>query len=430
VLDLKRIREDPEGVKAALRRRGPEQDAEIDRVLAADARRRELLAEVEQLKAERNQISEQVSQLKRSGGDAETLIAQSRALGERIAELDDQVRTVEAEQEAALLLVPNLPDADVPDGTTEEENVIVRTWGQPRRFDFPPKPHWEIGEALGIMDFERASKLSGSMFDLLKGPGARLRRALIDFMLDVHTREHGYTEVWPPSLVLRRTLVASGHLPKFEADQFHVPQVDGFLIPTAESPLANLHRDEILSADDLPLYYVAYTPCFRDEKVSAGKESRGMIRRDQFDKVELFKYCLPEQSAEELEKLVANAETIYQRLGLPYRTVVLCAGEMGTASAKTYDPMAWFPGLDKWLELSSCSNCRDWQGRRANLRFRRNPRSKPEFVHTLNGSGLAVGRTLACVVENYQQADGSVRVPEALAPYMGGLETIGPPPQP
>ena len=426
MLDLKRIRDDPEGIKAALRRRGPGQEADVDRVLAADARRRELLTEVEGLKAKRNKLSEQVSQLKRSGGDAEAVIAQSRALGERIAELDEQVRAVEAEREAALLLVPNVPDEDTPDGTTEEENVIVRTWGEPRKFDFQPKPHWELGERLGIMDFERASKLSGSMFDLLKGAGAQLRRALIDFMLDVHTKEHGYKEVWPPALVLRRTLVASGHLPRFEADQFHVPQVDGFLIPTAESPLANLHRDEILSSDDLPLYYTAYTPCFRDEKVSAGRESRGMIRRDQFDKVELFKYCLPEDSAEELEKLVANAETIYQRLGLPYQMALLCPGEMAAAAAKAYDPMAWFPGLDKWLELSSCSNCLDWQARRANIRFRRGPKGKPEFVHTLNGSGLAVGRTLACVVENYQQADGSVRVPEALVAYMGGVEVIGP----
>jgi len=308
-----------------------------------------------------------------------------------------------------------------------DDNVIVREWGAPREFDFEPKPHWEIGAALDIIDFERATKISGAMFDLLKGDGARLRRALIDWMLDVHTREQGYREVSPPLLINTESLTASGQLPKFEENLFRVRDNDLWLSPTSEVQLTNLFRDEILEAEQLPIYVTAHTPCWRWEKVGAGKESRGMIRQYQFDKVEMYRFVAPETSFDELEKLVADAETLYQRLGIPYRLALLCAGDLGFAAAKTYDPMAWFPGVGKWMELSSCSNCLDFQARRANLRYRPAPRAKPQFLHTLNGSGLAVGRTLACILENYQQADGSVRIPDALVPYMGGLEVIAPP---
>ncbi|MCJ7822463.1 MAG: serine--tRNA ligase, partial [Armatimonadetes bacterium] len=352
------------------------------------------------------------------------MVAEMRRVGDRIKELEQTLREVETEQERLALEIPNIPDASTPVGTTEEENVIVREWGEPRKFDFEPKPHWEIAVNLDIVDFERAATIAGANFEVFKGAGARLRRALINFMLDLHTREHGYTEVAPPVLARRDSLVASGHLPKFEEDQFHVRENDMFLIPTAESALANLHRDEILEAEALPLRYVAYTPCFRHEKFSAGKESRGLIRQFQFDKVEMFKFVTPETSMHELESLLGNAERVYQLLGIPYKLALLCAGEMSVAAAKAYDPMAWFPGTGKWMELSSCSNCLDWQARRANVRFRRERGAKPEFVHTLNGSGLAVGRTFAAILENHQQEDGSVTVPEALRGYMNGLTVI------
>ena len=302
--------------------------------------------------------------------------------------------------------------------------MIVREWGEPRAFDFEPKPHWEIATDLDIVDFDRATNIAGANFELFKGVGARLRRALIDFMLDVHTKEHGYTEVALPIIARRDSLIASGHLPKFEDDQFHLRENDMFLIPTAEASLVNIHRDEILEADTLPRSYVAHTPCFRYEKFGAGKESRGLIRQFQFDKVEMFKFVLPETSADGLESLVQHAETVYHRLGIPYKLALLCAGEMSVAATKAYDPMAWFPGTGSWMELSSCSNCLDWQARRANIRFRREQGAKPEFVHTLNGSGLAVGRTFAAILENYQEEDGSVSVPEVLVPYMGGIGVI------
>lgn len=422
MLDPKLIRESPDLVKAGLKKRGAE--TSLQPFLEADARRRALLTESETLKHERNQVSDEIAKAKQAGQDASARIEQMREVSQRIKVLDDQVREVEAKIEELLLALPNLPDESVPDGLTEDENEIVRTWGQPRKFDFQPKPHWEIGPALGILDFERAAKIAGARFEVLRGAGAQLRRALIDLMIDVHTKEHGYTEIFPPILASRDTLTASGHLPMFEEDQFHVKERDLLLIPTAESPLANLHRDEILEGNQLPLYYVAYTPCFRYEKVGAGKESRGLIRQYQFDKVELFKYTSPETSMEELKTLVQNAEAIYQRLNLPYKLELHCAGDMSPAAVKAYDPLAWFPGTEKWLELSSCSLCTDWQARRANIRYRPQPGAKPAFVHTLNGSGLAVGRTLAAVLENYQQEDGSVRIPEALVPYMDGLEVI------
>ncbi len=423
MLDLRLIRANPELVRQAIEKRRQEATV-LDELLAADTRRRALLVEVETLKAERNRVSGEVAKLKAQKADASDLITQMRAVGERIKELDEHVREAEAEAERLALLLPNITDDSVPAGNTEEENIIVREWGEPRAFDFEPKGHWEIGTALDIIDFEAATKIAGANFEVFKGAGALLRRALINFMLDVHTREEGYREVAPPLLARRDSLIASGHLPKFEDDQFHVCENDLFLIPTSESALANIHRDEILSAAQLPIHYVAYTPCFRYEKFSAGKESRGLIRQFQFDKVEMFKFVLPETSYDELEALVKNAEGIYQRLGLPYKLALLCAGEMSIAAAKGYDPMAWFPGAGKWMELSSVSNCTDWQARRANIRFRREQGGKTEFVHTLNGSGLAVGRTLACILENYQNEDGSVTVPEALRGYMGGMERI------
>jgi seryl-tRNA synthetase len=423
MLDLRFIRTNPDVVRQGIEKRGQDTSV-LDQLLAADERRRSLLVEVETLKAERNRVSGEIAKVKAAKGDASEMIAAMRSVGDRIKGLEEQTREAEAETERLALLIPNLPDESVPAGDTEEQNVIVREWGEPRQFDFEPKGHWEIGVGLGILDFEQAAKIAGANFEVFKGQGARLRRALIAFMLDQHTKEEGYREVAPPLLARRDSLIASGHLPKFEEDQFHVCENDLFLIPTSESALANLHRDEILDAAQLPLRYVAYTPCFRYEKFSAGKESRGLIRQFQFDKVEMFKFVLPETSMDELESLVRNAETVYQRLGLPYKLALLCAGEMSMAAVKGYDPMAWFPGVGKWMELSSCSNCGDWQARRASIRFRREQGARPEFVHTLNGSGLAVGRTFACILENYQNEDGSVTVPEALVPYMDGVARI------
>ncbi len=423
MLDLRFIRANPDTVRAGIRKRGQD-TAVVDSLLSADEKRRALLTEVEELKARRNRVSDEIAAIKRNKGDASDLIAEMREVSGRIKSLDAQVREAEAEVERLALLVPNLPDDSTPEGDSEEQNVIVREWGEPREFLFEPKPHWEIAVNLDIVDFERATRIAGANFEVFKGAGARLRRALINFMLDLHTQA-GFVETAPPVLARRDALVASGHLPKFEEEQFHVRENDMFLIPTAESALANLHRDEILDGDSLPRYYCAHTPCFRYEKFGAGKESRGLIRQFQFDKVELFKFVLPETSAEELESLVRQAELVYRKLGIPYRLALLCAGEMSMAAAKAYDPLAWFPGTGQWMELSSCSNCLDWQARRANVRFRRKREAKPEFVHTLNGSGLAVGRTLACILENYQNEDGSVTVPEALVPYMDGVKVIG-----
>ena len=423
MLDIRLIRTDPEKVRQGFVKRGQD-PAPLDALFRADERRREVLQEVEALRAERNRVSEEIGKLKKGGSDAAEMVAEMRRVGDRIKAIEEDLREVEVEFDRLMLEMPNIPDSSAPAGADEDHNVIVREWGEPRAFDFEPRPHWEIAANLDIVDFERATKIAGANFEVFKGAGALLRRALIGFMLDVHTKEHGYTEVAPPILARRDALIASGHLPKFEEDQFHIRENDMFLIPTGESALANLHRDEILEADRLPLNYVAYTPCFRHEKFGAGKESRGLIRQFQFDKVEMFKFVQPESSMDELESLVRQAETIYQRLGIPYKLALMCAGEMSMAAAKAYDPMAWFPGTDKWMELSSCSNCLDWQARRANVRFRPEKGAKPEFVHTLNGSGLAVGRTFAAILENYQQEDGSVTVPEGLRGYMDGLAVI------
>jgi len=347
------------------------------------------------------------------------LIAELRRLGDRIDALENRIAELEAQLEDQLLRLPNIPAPDVPVGKGPEDNVIVRSWGNPREFAFSPLPHWELGERLGIIDFERGVKLSGSRFYVLRGAGARLQRALIAFMLDLHTKEHGYTEIYPPFMVKRQCMVGSGNLPKFADNLYHDDEDDFWFIPTAEVPLTNLHRDEILPPGVLPLYYVSYTACFRREKMAAGKDTRGIKRGHQFDKVELYKFTEPESSDEELEKLVQDAEDVCRRLGIPYRVVKLCTGELGFASRRSYDIEMWAPGCGEWLEVSSCSNCGDFQARRANIRYRPEPEAKPRFVHTLNGSGLALPRVVIALMENYQQADGSIRVPEVLIPYVG-----------
>ncbi|PZN06651.1 MULTISPECIES: serine--tRNA ligase [Thermaerobacter] len=423
MLDLRFVRQNPEVVRAALRRRRVE-EGDLDALLEADARWRRDLQRLEELRAQRNETSEAIGRLRRQGADASELIAAMRRVGETIKELEERVRRLEQEIQERLLRIPMIPDPDVPEGDDAEDNVEVRRWGEPPRFDFEPKAHWDLGPALGILDFERAAKITGARFTVFRDRGARLVRALIQFMLDLHTQEHGYTEVLPPFLVHRQSMVGTGQLPKFEDDAFRVADSDLFLVPTAEVPVTNLYRDEILDAAQLPIYHVAYTPCFRAEAGSAGRDTRGLIRQHQFDKVELVKFVHPDRSAEEHERLVADAEAVLQRLGLPYRVVLICTGDMGFAQAKQYDLEVWMPSYGRYVEISSCSNYRDYQARRANIRFRPEPGARPRFVHTLNGSGLAVGRTLAALLENYQQADGSVVIPEALRPYMGGVQRL------
>jgi seryl-tRNA synthetase len=382
------------------------------------------LANIERLKEKKNRLSGEIGKLKKSGGDAAALMRQGEEVSEAIRNAEGPLGDIEARFERWMLTLPNLPHASVKIGKNETENKEVRRWGEPLRFDFTPKNHWDIGEELGILDFERAAKIAGARFAVYRGAGARLERALINFMLDLHTIENGYTEVLPPALANRASLVGTGQLPKFEEDLFRIAQGEYFLIPTAEVPLTNLHRDELLEKDDLPIKYVAYTPCFRSEAGSYGKDVRGLIRQHQFNKVEMVKFTEPETSYEELESMVRNAEEVLQRLKIAYRVVELCTGDIGFASAKTYDLEVWLPGQNTYREISSCSNCEDFQARRANIRYRKEKKGRPIFVHTLNGSGLAVGRTLVAVLENYQQKDGSVIVPEALRPYMGGLERI------
>jgi seryl-tRNA synthetase len=422
MLDIKLFRDNPDFVREALGKRNGTYD--VDAVLAVDAHRRDMLYQVEQLKAEQNKASGEIANLKRNKQDATEAIAAMKEVSDRIKELDDKAREADAELRNMLLMIPNFPADTVPVGKSEDDNVVARKWGEPKQFDFEPKDHVALGEALGIFDFECATKLTGARFCLSKGPGARLERALLNFMLDVHTTEHGYTETLPPFMVNSDSMQGTGQLPKFAADLFKLENTDFWLIPTAEVPVTNIHRDEILDASVLPVKYTAYTPCFRSEAGSYGKDTRGMIRVHQFNKVELVKFVLPENSWEELESLTNNAEEILKRLGLPYQVVTLCTGDIGFSAAKTYDLEVWLPGQNRYREISSCSNFTDFQARRANIRFRRD--KKPEFVHTLNGSGLAVGRTAVAIMENYQQQDGSVVVPEVLRPYMGGLEVIEP----
>ncbi len=422
MLDITRIRKEPDVVKVALASRG-EDPSVIDQVLAVDERWRGLLTELEDLRAERNRVSKEIGRMK-DPAEREARIAEMRAVGQRIAELEDQVRQAEAERERLLLSIPNLPHPSVTVGPDETHNRVVREWGEPREFDFEPIPHWDLGPELGIIDFERGVKLSGSRFYVLRGAGARLQRALIAWMLDVHTREHGYTEIYPPFVVKEECLVGAGQLPKFADNLYHDVEDDIWLVPTAEVPLTNLHRDEILSADALPLRYVAYTACFRREKVSAGRDVRGIKRVHQFDKVEMYQFTTPETSYQVLEEMVEHAVDLCRRLQIPHRVVEICTGDLGFTVTKTYDIEMWAPGCGEWLEVSSVSNCEDFQARRANIRYRPEPKAKPRFVHTLNGSGLALPRVMIAILENYQQADGSVVVPEVLRPWMGGLEVI------
>jgi seryl-tRNA synthetase len=413
MLDIRLIREKPELVRQALEKRGD--SFALDTILEIDGRYRTLLRQTEELRAKHNEASKQLSKSKEKPPE---LIAQMRQLGEQISSLQQQTKEAKADLDSLLLELPNMPHSSVPLGRGAADNVVVRTWGKPKEFPFKPLPHWELGEKLGIIDFQQGVKLSGTRFYVLKGLGARLQRALISFMLDVHVSEHGYEEIYPPFMVKRECMVGSGNLPKFGDNLYHDEQDDFWFVPTAEVPLTNLHRDEILSADSLPIHYVAYTPCFRREKMAAGTDTRGIKRGHQFDKVELYKVTAPDSSDEELEKLVADAEDICRRLAIPYRVVQLCTGDLGFAACKTYDIEMWAPGCAEWLEVSSCSNCCDFQARRANIRYRPEAGAKSEFVHTLNGSGLALPRVLIGVLENYQQADGTVLIPEALEPYL------------
>lgn len=421
MLDVKFIRDNLDQAEATLATRGGNISLAGFREL--DARRRKLLTESETLKALKNSVSDEISRVK-DKSTVKDKIAEMKDVSAKIKTLDDELKTVEEEFGNLLMTVPNLPHVTTPIGKSEDDNVVVRSWGVPPVFDFPVKAHWDIGEDLGILDFERGAKITGARFCLSKGAGARLERALISFMLDLHTTEHGYTEVLPPFMVNRASMTATGQLPKFEEDLFRLVDPDFLLIPTAEVPVTNIHRDEILKKSDLPISYTAHTPCFRREAGSHGKDTRGLIRQHQFNKVELVKFVHPEESQAELEKLTGHAEKVLQLLELPYRVLALCSGDIGFSACKTYDLEVWLPGQNLYREISSCSSFGDFQARRAAIRFREEEKSKPEFVHTLNGSGLAVGRTLVAILENYQQADGSVIIPAALRPYMGGMEQI------
>ena len=400
--------------------------SDFDQFEELDTKRRELIVKVEELKGKRNEVSQQVAALKREKKDADHLIKEMREVGEDIKKLDEELRTVESSLDKIMLSIPNIPHESVPVGETEDDNVEVRKWGELPEFSFEPKPHWDIADQLDILDFERAGKVTGSRFVFYKGLGARLERALYNFMLDLHVDEYGYTEVIPPYMVNRASMTGTGQLPKFEEDAFKIREEDYFLIPTAEVPITNLHRDEILSADELPINYAAFSACFRSEAGSAGRDTRGLIRQHQFNKVELVKFVKPEDSYEELEKLTNQAEKVLQLLELPYRVMSMCTGDLGFTAAKKYDIEVWIPSQNTYREISSCSNFEAFQARRANIRFRREAKGKPEHVHTLNGSGLAVGRTVAALLENYQQEDGSVIIPKALRPYMGNRDVIQP----
>ncbi len=424
MLDIKFVRANPDLVRRKQQERGI--DLDLDSFAAVDQKRRDILQELEGLRSKRNTVSKEVGKRKKEGADAGDLIAQMATVSSRIKELEESLKEAETELQSTMLVIPNIQHESVPVGSNSDDNPVVRTWGEPRSFGFEPRPHWEIGEELGILDFGRAAKIAGARFAVYTGAGARLERALINFMLDLHTERHGYREVLTPFMVNRSSMQGTGQLPKFEEDLFGVTGTDYFLIPTAEVPVTNLHANEILDEEDLPRRYVSWSACFRAEAGSYGKDTRGLIRQHQFNKVELVKFVKPEQSYEELEALTLHAEEVLKRLNIPFRTVTLCTGDLGFSSAKTYDIEAWMPGQDAYREISSCSNFEDFQARRAGIRFRRSETSKVEYVHTLNGSGLAVGRTFVAVLENYQQEDGSVVVPEALVPYMNGVDRIGP----
>jgi seryl-tRNA synthetase len=419
MLSLEQIRNEPDAVRAALVRRAEDEDC-LDEILTLDSQRRSAITEGDQLRARRNQVSREIGQARSQGQQPpDDVVAEMRDVGQQIGALEDTVRALDARMNELLLELPNLPDATTPDGLDESGNTILRYWGEPRQFDFEPQPHWDLAEQLGIIDFQRGVKLAGSRFYTLNGYGARLERAIISWMLDLHGGEHGYTEMALPILVRREIMEGSGNLPRFADNLYHDEEDDLWLIPTAEVPVTNLHRDEILSAEELPLYYVAHTPCFRREKAAAGRDTRGIKRVHQFNKVEMYKFVEPDTSFDELESLLANAETVCQRLELPYRILQLCAGDISFPSAKSYDIEVWAAGSDEWLEVSSCSNCTDFQARRANVRYRPGAGERPRFVHTLNGSGLALPRVIIAILENNQQPDGSVVIPETLRPYTG-----------
>jgi seryl-tRNA synthetase len=422
MLDLKYTREHLEEVKEKIGRRG--QVVNWERFAQLDAERRQILQESESLRAQRNQVSDVIAEKKKKKLDAGEEIGRMKEVSNRIKELETGLVEKEEALQGLMLTIPNIPHASVAVGQGEKDNPEIRKWGKPPEFSFSPDPHWDIGEALDILDFDRGAKITGARFTLYKGAGARLERSLLNFMLDLHTSEHGYQEVLPPFLVNRRAMTGTGQLPKFEEDLFKLSDPDYFLIPTAEVPVTNIHQDEILPEEDLPLYYTAYSPCFRKEAGSYGKDTRGLIRQHQFNKVELVKFTTPETSYDELEKLTHNAEEVLKRLGIPYRVVMLCTGDLGFSAAKTYDLEAWLPGQGVYKEISSCSNFEDFQARRANIRYRPKGKKGTEFVHTLNGSGLAIGRTLVAILENFQQEDGTVLVPEVLRPYMGGVSKI------
>ncbi|CQR73040.1 Serine--tRNA ligase [Sporomusa ovata DSM 2662] len=417
MLDIKFVRSNPEIVEQALKNRGSAMS--LTEFIKLEKERRELLAEVETLKNKRNTVSQEISQKKKAKENADDMIAEMREVGDSISAIDAKIKEVETGLADIIMSIPNVPHASVPVGKDEQDNQEMRRWGTPKEFAFEPKAHWEIGEKLGILDFERGGKVTGARFTFYRGLGSRLERSLINFMLDLHTKEHGYTEFFPPFIVNEASMTGTGQLPKFAEDMFKLEGLNYYLIPTAEVPITNLHRQEILDAKDLPLCYTAYSACFRAEAGAAGRDTRGLIRQHQFNKVEMVKFSLPEESYSELEKLTLNAEKVLQLLGLPYRTMLLSTGDMGFSSAKTYDLEVWLPSFNAYREISSCSNFEDFQARRAEIKFRREPKGKPEFVHTLNGSGVAIGRTVAAILENYQQEDGSVIIPELLRPYMG-----------
>ncbi len=425
MLDLKRIRNNPEEIKQIMQNRGEDFDNKlIDDVVALDERRRQILVEVEQLKSKRNSESSQIGKLKKEGKDTSDIMADMKKLSDDIKAFDVELNEVDEKIKYIMLRIPNIPNLNVPDGETDEDNVEIRKWGEPTKFDFESKAHWDIGTDLDILDFERGGKIAGSRFTVYKGLGARLERAIINYFLDMHTIDHGYTEILPPYMVNRDSMIGTGQLPKFEEDAFKVENNGYFLIPTAEVPVTNMYRNEILNGDDLPIKHAAYSACFRAEAGSAGRDTRGLVRQHQFNKVELVKFVKPEQSYEELEKLTNDAEDVLKGLGLPYRVVRICKGDLGFTAALKYDIEVWMPSYNRYVEISSCSNFEDFQARRANIRYKENGKGKPEFIHTLNGSGVAIGRTVAAILENYQNEDGTVTIPEALRPYMRNLDVI------
>lgn len=424
MLDIKEVRQNPDILDRAALKKSTVDKSEV---LALDEKRRKIIQEVEELKQKRNESSKMIPAMKKEGKDTTALMEEMKVLSDKVKELDNAQKEIDDQLTNLMYMIPNVPHESVPVGNSDEDNVEVKKFSTPREFDFEPKPHWEIGEELDILDFERAGKITGTRFTVYKGIGARIERALINLMLDMHTDEkQGYTEIFPPFMVHRDSMLGTGQLPKFEEDAFKVTGTEYFLVPTAEVPVTNLYRDEILSVDQLPISHTAYTACFRAEAGSAGRDTRGLIRQHQFNKVELVKFVTPETSYDELEKLTCDAEAVLEALKLPYRRVTLCTGDLGFSSAKTYDLEVWMPSYGRYVEISSCSNFEDYQARRAGIRFKREAKGKPEFVHTLNGSGLAVGRTTACILETYQQADGSIEIPKALVPYMGGMTKIEP----